>query len=113
MDSATSHEATCTVSLLFIHLSCCQHSISILLQIATFAGGIYFTWISHFQLSDFSQAVIVSDDTGVQSKCISVSAVVLVCVAPVSNFINQLLQVVAVQVGLLARGISHYVIRDV
>ena len=36
-----------------------QHSISILHQIATFAGGIYFAWICHFQLSDFSQAVIL------------------------------------------------------
>ena len=46
-------------------------------------------------------------------KCISFSAVVLVGVAPVSSSINQLYQVVvSVQVGLLARGFPHFVIRD-
>ena len=68
---------------------------------------------SAFGFLTSSNSAFVSDDTGVQSKCISVSAVVLMSVAPVSSFINQLLQVVAVQVGLLARGIPHYVIRDV
>ena len=38
---------------LFTHLSCRLHSISILHQNATFAGGSCSSWISHFQLSYF------------------------------------------------------------
>ena len=64
LDFWTSHEATCTSSLLFTHWSCRQHSSSILHQIATFDGGRYFTWISHFLLSYFSPAAILDLWTG-------------------------------------------------
>ena len=64
LDFWTSHEDTCTISFLSTHWFCRQHSSSILLQIATFAGGRYFTWISHFQLSYFSPVAVLDLWTG-------------------------------------------------